>query len=314
MGLGGEADQHLAGAGGGPPGRPGCRASARGRARAARPPWSASCSAGALGRKSATAAAMTTTSAARRRCQHRRLHLGRRLDVDPRHAGRHVGGEGEGRDGDQGHGGPPPGGRLGHGVALLARRAVGQEAHRVEGLAGPAGAHDHVRARARSRRAAAAPSAQDRVGDPPGSASRPAPPSPPARRPALGRHDRPPAARASPGCPARRRAPTSRCAWPGRPAPGPAWPAGWRSAGRRESGGVASEEVGRGRSHDDEVGALPSLVWGMGEASSHSVRCTGSEARAEKVTSPTKRVASSVSTGATWTPASTRRRQTSTAL
>ena len=46
----------------------------------------------------------------------------------------------------------------------------------------------------------------------------------------------------------------------------------------------------------------------------HNESCAGSEANAEKVTAPTKRVASWVRTGVTCTPASTRRRQTSTAL
>ena len=58
----------------------------------------------------------------------------------------------------------------------------------------------------------------------------------------------------------------------------------------------------------------PSVVCGIGDDSSHSDRCTGSEASAENVTAPTNFVASSVSTGVTWMPASTSRRQTSTAL
>ncbi len=60
--------------------------------------------------------------------------------------------------------------------------------------------------------------------------------------------------------------------------------------------------------------ACPSRVCGMGDDSSHSDLWAGSDASAENVTAPTKRVASSVSTGVTWMPASTRRRQTSTAL
>ena len=58
----------------------------------------------------------------------------------------------------------------------------------------------------------------------------------------------------------------------------------------------------------------PSRVWGMADASSHRLICAGSEPRASKVARPTNRVARSVSTGATCTPASTSRRQTSTAL
>ena len=52
----------------------------------------------------------------------------------------------------------------------------------------------------------------------------------------------------------------------------------------------------------------------MGLSSSHSEDCTGSEASAEKVVSPTKRRAPAVMTGTTWAPASTSRRHTSTAL
>ncbi len=51
------------------------------------------------------------------------------------------------------------------------------------------------------------------------------------RRPARRRGRR--AGAAGPGCPAPPGAPTSRCAWPGTPARAPGWPAGWRSAGRR---------------------------------------------------------------------------------
>jgi hypothetical protein len=58
----------------------------------------------------------------------------------------------------------------------------------------------------------------------------------------------------------------------------------------------------------------PSRVCGMAETSSHTVVWVGSEPRASKVARPTNRVARSVSTGATCTPASTSRRQISTAL
>ena len=60
--------------------------------------------------------------------------------------------------------------------------------------------------------------------------------------------------------------------------------------------------------------ARPRVVCGMGSASSNSDVRARSEASAENVTSPTKRVAPSVSTGDTKAPASTRRRHTSTAL
>ena len=52
----------------------------------------------------------------------------------------------------------------------------------------------------------------------------------------------------------------------------------------------------------------------MGDSSSHSEVCTGSEASAEKVVVPTKCNAPSVRTGETWAPPSTKRRQTSIAL
>jgi len=52
----------------------------------------------------------------------------------------------------------------------------------------------------------------------------------------------------------------------------------------------------------------------MGSASSHSEVWTRSDASAENVTSPTKRVAPAVMTGTTCAPASTSRRQTSMAL
>src|SRR5271165_7296703 len=60
--------------------------------------------------------------------------------------------------------------------------------------------------------------------------------------------------------------------------------------------------------------ACPSRVWGSTMAPSHRPICAGSEAKASKVTLPTNRVARSVRTGATWMPASTSRRQISTAL
>jgi hypothetical protein len=60
--------------------------------------------------------------------------------------------------------------------------------------------------------------------------------------------------------------------------------------------------------------AWPSRVWGIGSVSSNSDVWAGSEASAENVVTPTKRVAPRVSTGTTCAPRSTRRRQTSMAL
>ena len=80
--------------------------------------------------------------------------------------------------------------------------------------------------------------------------------------------------------------------------------------------GVAAEKARRRR----RPRAPDRRVWprwvcgnGVGLGPQASV-CTGSEASAEKVTSPTNRVASSVRTGTTCAPASTSRRHTSTAL
>ena len=62
------------------------------------------------------------------------LHLGRRLDVDPCHRGGHVGRKREWRGGHERDRRAAPGCRDRDGVPLLARRAVGDEAHRVEGF------------------------------------------------------------------------------------------------------------------------------------------------------------------------------------
>src|SRR5690606_6436018 len=58
----------------------------------------------------------------------------------------------------------------------------------------------------------------------------------------------------------------------------------------------------------------PSRVCGIGSGSSNSDVRARSDASAENVVSPTKRRAPRVSTGTTWAPPSTSRRQTSTAL
>ena len=82
-----------------------------------------------------------------------------------------------------------------------------------------------------------------------------------------------------------------------------------RRTARRRSG----RTCGPWRHDHHQVRLLAEAVWGIGEPRpTETLR--GSEASAENVTAPTKRVASSVSTGSTWTPASTSRRQTSTAL
>ena len=60
--------------------------------------------------------------------------------------------------------------------------------------------------------------------------------------------------------------------------------------------------------------AWPRWVCGIGSCGSNSSVRAGSEASAEKVAVPTKRVAAGVRTGMTCAPASTNWRQTSTAL
>ena len=134
-GLGREADEHLARALALGRGRRGCRWSARGRPRGRRRAFLIFSSAGALGRKSATAAAMTTTSASAAASSTACLHLAPRCrpaTTSTPARRRPVGG------GDEGDVGAAGGGLVGEGVALLARRAVADEAHRVDGLAGAA--------------------------------------------------------------------------------------------------------------------------------------------------------------------------------
>ncbi len=58
----------------------------------------------------------------------------------------------------------------------------------------------------------------------------------------------------------------------------------------------------------------PSRVCGMGSGPSNKDVRAGSDASAENVSAPMNRCASSVRIGATWMPASTSRRHTSTAL
>ena len=93
------------------------------------------------GRKSATAAAITTASASGGGLEHRLAQLARRCRPDDVDAGR-VGQRDVG--GDQGDLGAAGGGGAGERVALLARGAVAEEADRVERLAGAAGGDDDV--------------------------------------------------------------------------------------------------------------------------------------------------------------------------
>ncbi len=76
-----------------------------------------------------------------------------------------------------------------------------------------------------------------------------------------------------------------------------------------------ADEPGGGRGdHDRRRPICPSRVCGIGSGPSHREVRTGSDARAESVNGPTKRVAPRVMTGLTKAPASTSRRHTSTAL
>ena len=139
-------------------------------------------SATTTGRKSATAAAITTTSwsrAARSIASCISAAVSTRITVAP--CGR--------READGGHerdGGTPLCGLRGDGIALLAGTAVGDDAHGVDRFAGAARRHDDanpvevLRAEHALRTAAMIVSR---------SARRPAPVSPPARRPDRRLHD-----------------------------------------------------------------------------------------------------------------------------
>ena len=146
------------------------------------------------GRKSAGAAAITTASAEPAAASDRVAQLLGGLDPDHLDAGR-VGQRDVG--GDQGDLGAAGGGGAGQRVALQARGAVAEEAHRVEVLAGAAGG-DHD-AGGRPGRALAAPprastSAQtSKISS--GSGSRPLPVSAPVSRPSAGSMTRAPRSR-----------------------------------------------------------------------------------------------------------------------
>ena len=96
------------------------------------------------GRKSATAAAITSTSASGACLDTASRELLRRADVHDVDTGR-VDQPG-GVSGDQGDLGAALGGDPRHRVALLARAAVADEADRVDRLAGATGGHQHLAA------------------------------------------------------------------------------------------------------------------------------------------------------------------------
>ena len=259
---------------------------------------------------------MTTTSAAGRGADHGRLHVGRRLD--PHHVDRPASATASGEVVTRVTRRPAPGGRLGQGVALLARRPVGEEAHRVDRLAGPPGAHHHPHAAVEVAGPGPAPSARGpRATMVAGSASRPGPDV--ARRPGGPPRASTTAPRAGAGV---ARLSCDRRVLPHLGVHGRAdqhrGPGGQQRGGEQvvgQAGGVASRAGGRWPG-PPRPGRPPGrgAVWGMGEP--RPTGCAGPARRPAPRRSPRRRtaVASSVSTGATWTPASTRRRQTSTAL
>ncbi len=211
-----------------------------------------------FGRKSATAAAMITTSASSAATPDRLLHVCRGLHVDSVHRGGHVLGQRQRRRRDQGHRGTPPGRRDGQGVTLLARGPVRDEAHRVDRFTSASRAHHDVQAlqvattRVVPRRSSTRPTMT------PGSASRPFA-RVASRQPAtLGRDDLDAAlARAEP-----RLSRTEACSHIS------VCMAGQMITGRagREQGraqeivgqarGIASDRVRGGRHHHDEISIL----------------------------------------------------------
>ena len=225
----------------------------------------------------------------RRPADHRVLHLGRGLHRDDLDAGRRGPADG----GDQRDVGPPPGGHLGDGVALLARRAVGDDAHRVDRLPGAAGGdqHPHPGEVARPRREHAPRPRRrcrrDRRGVP--------------RRRRRRRGDR---TSGSTTCTPRRRS-VARLSWTAGCSHISVCIAGATSTGARVASSVAvsrsseipaaylPEQLGGGRaprSRGPRPG--PSRVCGMGSGASNSDVRAGSDASAENVSAPTKRRAS----------------------
>ena len=240
---------------------------------------------------------------------HRRLHLGRGLD--PHHLDARP--DRAGRGGDERDVGPPGGGLLGQGVALLARRAVADEAHRVDRLAGAAGGDED--AHAGEVAGALAEDALDGGHDVGrlGQAARALVAAGQAADAGLDHVD---AAAAQHGQVVLHGRVLPHLGVHGR-AHDDRRPGGQQGGGEQvvgDAGGVGAEHPGGGRRHHDEVGALaePGVRDRLG--ASHSDVRAGSDASAEKVRAPTKRGASWVRTGLTWAPASTSRRHTSTAL
>ena len=169
--------------------RPGCRDCAPARARSRRPPAGPPCGSCAprarAGRKSATAAALITTSrlAAAPPSTASRISSAR-LDVDAR--ARPRASASAHRPGDQHHLGAAPRRLGGDREAHLPGRAVAEEAHGVDALARAAGRHQHAQ-RPRGPRVRAGARAAAAIA--PGSAMRPSPSQPQASSPRLGAHE-----------------------------------------------------------------------------------------------------------------------------
>ncbi len=306
--------------------RPGCRAWARARARERPSDFDNLVSAGAFSRKSATAAAITTTSA-RAACSSTAASISAAVST-----GTTIDAAGT-----------PDGGLVVTSTTSAPRAAAASatawpclpderlEMKRTGSIGSrvpPALTTTRRPARSRPRAAERRDSGPDpdgfamaRTDDAAstmsaGSARRPAPTSPPANRPSPG----------STTCTPRRRSVarlscTAGCShisvcMAGHTITGR--PGGEDRGGEQSVGdpvGVAAQKARRGRgprAPDRRVG--PDRCGGWGRPRPTGSCCTGSDASAENVTSPTNRVASSVRTGATCTPASTSRRHTSTAL
>ena len=251
-----------------------------------------------------------------RRADDRVAQLAGGLDPDHLDAGRvgqrHVGA-------DQGDLGAAGGGRAGERVALPPRGAVAEEAHRVEVLAGAAGGDHDVaagqvaRASSRSRPAEHLErELEDLVG-----LGQPALAGVGAGQPALGRLDRRrrrarAAWRRWPGW---RRAPTSRCASPGRST------TGQRAVSRvlvsrssaRPWAALASRSAVAGATTTRSA-SWPIRTWGTSWTSSQTSVATGLPESAAQVGAPTNSSAAAVGTTVTSCPDSVNSRSSSQAL
>ena len=236
------------------------------------------------------------------------LHLGGGLDGDQHGAGRSRQLDGR-HERDPGAAGECLGRDR---VALLAAAAVGDDPHGVDRFAGAAGGHDDMDA----AESATAEDPLDLGDDSLRCGQATLPESPPASRPSSG----------STMCTPRRRSvamlsATAGCSHISVCIAGQTIDRGARGeqdVGQqigRQPGGVRADQAGRRRRDEDEVGRLAERgVRDRAVARPTGSVCTGSLASADSVVRPMKCSAPSVITGMTWAPASTSRRQISTAL